>query len=208
MGIVLLIVFSIVVEALQLNALGWIVRTFRTAWVVLFIILFQNELKRAFTLLGRYRFFKLFIKEESEQEKLAIIEAITIMSAKRIGALIVIQQDVGLKNYIETGNTLKAQLDAELLISIFTVPSPLHDGAVIISKDEIVAARCILPLTKRQDIDPRLGTRHRAALGMSEETDAFVIIVSEESGAISIAKDHTLQYNIDVPLLEKMVAVL
>ena len=208
MGIILLVLLSIVAEALQLNALGWIVKTFRTAWVVLFIILFQTELKRAFTLLGKYRFFKLFIKEKNAQEKQAIIEAVTVMSAKRIGALIVIQQDVGLKNYIETGNPLKAHLDAELLISIFTVPSPLHDGAVIINKDEIVAARCILPLSQRQDLDSALGTRHRAALGMAEETDALVIVVSEESGAISIAKDHILQYNVDIPILEKMIETL
>jgi diadenylate cyclase len=208
LGLLVLILLSSLADSLQLNALGWIVNTFRTALVVLFIILFESELRRAFTLLGRNKLFRLFMKNESQVERQEIVEAVRIMSEKRIGALVVIQQEVGLKNYIETGNSLQAKLDAELLISIFTVPSPLHDGAAIIHKDEIIAARCILPLTQQNNLDPALGTRHRAALGMAEETDALIIVVSEESGAISIARDHHLEYNVKVEFLKKILEVV
>jgi diadenylate cyclase len=130
-----------------------------------------------------------------------IIKSCTYLAEKGLGALIVLEKDMGLKNYVETGTKVDAKVGAELLETIFTPPSPLHDGAVIIQNDRVVAAGCILPLTQNPKISATLGTRHRAALGLSEETDAIIILVSEETGTIAYAQGGKLKRRIDTKTL-------
>lgn len=200
-GLFLLIIVSLVAKWLNLNALNWILSSLKTVWVIAFVILFQPELRKALSQLGQNRFIGLFLKEEETGTVSEIVKACHQLAQKSIGAIIVIEQDVGLKNYIETGTALDAKVTSELLITLFTPPSPLHDGAVIIEKNRIVAAGCILPLSSNPRLGRSLGTRHRAGLGLSEETDAIVIIVSEETGMISLAIEGKLKRKLDINTL-------
>jgi diadenylate cyclase len=200
-GLFLLIILSFVVQWLNLNALNWILSSLKTVWVIAFVILFQPELRKALTQLGQNRILGLFIKVEESSTVSEIVKACHKLTQTGIGAIIVIEQDVGLRNYIETGTTLDARVTSELLVSIFTPPGPLHDGAVIIEKNRIVAAGCILPLSQNPRLARSLGTRHRAGLGLSEETDSIVIIVSEETSAISLAVGGKLKRRLDINTL-------
>lgn len=169
------------------------------AWGVLaIIIIFQPELRRALEQLGRGKFFgriAAYKGEDAVQEE-AIAKAVDYMAKRRIGALISIERQTGLDDYSETGIPLHAKTTTELLINIFIPNTPLHDGAVIIRKDEIVAASCYLPLSESQHISKELGTRHRAALGISEVTDSVTIVVSEETGNITLARNGRFHHNL------------
>jgi len=200
-GLILLFVMSVVAQWLDFLALNWIISSLKTVWVIAFVILFQPELRRALASMGQHRYLKLFFKVEETGVIPEIIKACSYLAEKGIGALIVLEKDMGLKNYVETGTKIDAKVIAELLETIFTPPSPLHDGAVIIQNDRIVAAGCILPLTQNPRISATLGTRHRAALGLSEETDAIVILVSEETGTIAYAQGGKLKRRIDTKTL-------
>jgi diadenylate cyclase len=131
-----------------------------------------------------------------------VVKGVQEMSEKKVGALIVLEKDMGLKNYVETGTTIDARVSAELIESIFTRPSPLHDGAIVIQNDRVAAAGCTLPLSQDQRLAQSMGMRHRAALGLAEETDALVIVVSEETGAIAYAEDGKLFRKIDLAVLK------
>jgi len=200
-GLILLFVMSVVAQWLDFLALNWIISSLKTVWVIAFVILFQPELRRALASMGQHRYLKQFFKVEETGVIPEIIKASSYLAEKGIGALIVMEKDMGLRNYVETGTKVDAKVGAELLETIFTPPSPLHDGAVIIQNDRIVAAGCILPLTQNQRISATLGTRHRAALGLSEETDAIVILVSEETGTIAYAQGGKLKRRIDTKTL-------
>lgn len=200
-GLFLLIILSFVVQWLNLNALNWILSSLKTVWVIAFVILFQPELRKALTQLGQNRILGFFIKVEESSTVSEIVKACHKLTQSSIGAIIVIEQDVGLRNYIETGTPLDARVTSELLVSVFTPPGPLHDGAVIIEKNRLVAAGCILPLSQNPRLAKSLGTRHRAGLGLSEETDAIVIIVSEETTAISLAVGGKLKRKLDINTL-------
>jgi diadenylate cyclase len=200
-GLFLLIIVSFIARWLNLNALNWILSSLKTVWVIAFVILFQPELRRALTMLGQNRFIGIFLKVEETGTVSEIVKACHQLTMKQLGAIIVIEQDVGLKNYIETGTPLDARVTSELLVTVFTPPSPLHDGAVIIDKNRVVAAGCILPLSSNPRLGRSLGTRHRAGLGLSEETDAIVIIVSEETGMISLAIGGKLRRKLDINTL-------
>lgn len=200
-GLFLLIIVSFVAQWLDLNALNWILSSLKTVWVIAFVILFQPELRKALTQLGQNRILGMFLKVESSGTVTEIVRACQLLVQKGLGAIIVIERDVGLKNYIETGTRLDAKITDELLVTIFTPPGPLHDGAVIVEKDRIIAAGCILPLSQNPRIGRALGTRHRAGLGLSEETDALVIIISEETGSISLAREGKLKRKLDVNAL-------
>lgn len=152
------------------------------------IVIFQPELRGALARLGQSRFFRFFSRLEGSEAAIGIAGAAEQLSRSRRGALIAIEREVGLEEYAATGTKVQAHASPELLTAIFTPQSPLHDGAVIIRGDQILAAGCILPLTQFPVPDRRLGTRHRAAIGLSEETDALVVVVSEETGAISVAQ--------------------
>ena len=188
-GLVFLMLASFLFNAFGFSASSWLVNQFQTVWVVAFVILFQPELRRLLIYVGQTRFFQKIFRVGTSRTILSIIEASMQLQERHWGGLIVIQKETGLRSYKEQGTQLKAEVTAPLLVSIFNPSSPLHDGAVIIQNDIIDAAACILPLTESKMIDPEMGTRHRAALGISEETDAIVILISEEKARISVAED-------------------
>ncbi len=201
-GLILLFILSVIAQWVNMIALNWIIASLRTVWVIAFVIIFQPELRRALAMMGQNRFLSRFVSvSESKGVVPEIIKAVSSMAEKRIGALIVLEKDMGLKNYAETGTKVDAKVSSELLGTIFTPPSPLHDGAVIIQNDRVVAAGCILPLTRDPRVTSALGTRHRAALGLSEETDAIVVVVSEETGTIGYAEGGKLHRKIDLNTL-------
>ena len=188
-GLVLLMLASFLFNAFGFSASSWLVNQFQTVWVVAFVILFQPELRRLLIYVGQTRFFQRIFRVGTSRTILSIIEASMQLQERHWGGLIVIQKETGLRSYKEQGTQLKAEVTAPLLVSIFNPSSPLHDGAVIIQNDIIDAAACILPLTESKMIDPEMGTRHRAALGISEETDAIVVLISEEKARISVAEN-------------------
>ena len=188
-GLVFLMLASFLFNAFGLSASSWLVNQFQTVWVVAFVILFQPELRRLLIYVGQTRFFQRIFRVGTSRTILSIVEAALQLQERHWGGLIVIQKETGLRSYKEQGTQLKAEVTAPLLVSIFNPSSPLHDGAVIIQNDIIDAAACILPLTESKMIDPEMGTRHRAALGISEETDAIVVLISEEKTKISVAED-------------------
>lgn len=199
-GLIVLFFLSVVAQWMNLMALNWIVSSLKTVWVIAFVIIFQPELRRALASLGQHRFLSRFFTEEIGVIP-EIVKSVSRLADKGIGAIIVLEKDMGLKNYIETGTRIDARVTSELLETIFTPTSPLHDGAVIIQNDRIVVAGAILPLTQDQRLSAALGTRHRAALGLAEETDAVVVVVSEETHAISMAQGGKLKRKIDTNTL-------
>ena len=188
-GLVFLMLASFLFNAFGLSASSWLVNQFQTVWVVAFVILFQPELRRLLIYVGQTRFFQRIFRVGTSRTILSIVEAALQLQERHWGGLIVIQKETGLRSYKEQGTQLKAEVTAPLLVSIFNPSSPLHDGAVIIQNDIIESAACILPLTDSTSISPDMGTRHRAALGLAEETDAIVVVLSEESKKVSIAED-------------------
>ncbi len=188
-GLIILLISSFLFNAFGLSAMSWLVNQFQTVWVVAFVILFQPEIRRLLIYVGQHRFFQRIFRVGSSKSIDAIVAASEELMKHGWGGLIVIQRETGLRSYKENGMDLKAEVSAPLLVSIFNPTSPMHDGAVIVQNTMIEAAACILPLTDSTMIDPSMGTRHRAALGLSEETDAIVIVISEERGRVSIAEN-------------------
>ncbi|MCP4291755.1 MAG: TIGR00159 family protein [bacterium] len=188
-GLGLLLLLSFAASSLGLIVVGQIIGTLQTVWVVAFIIIFQPELRSALTNLGLRKGFSLFKQAEELPAEAELLEALNRLSKRGLGALIVIEGEVRLNNWIKKGVILDAEIMALTLESIFTVPGPLHDGAVIISQNKIAAAAVILPITEQEELAYTLGTRHRAAIGISEQSDAIVLVVSEENRAISIVFD-------------------
>ena len=186
-GLGLLVVFSWVADRIGLIVVKQIISSLQTVWVVAFLIIFQPELRTALTHLGRRRGILFFAAPEEIPAQQEIIRAGERLSRRGLGALIVLEREISLGRWVKTGTPVGAEISAELLESLFTVPGPLHDGAVIISQDNITAAACILPNTERTELGYVLGTRPRAAIGLSEVSDAVVIVVSEETRAISLA---------------------
>ena len=188
-GLIILMISSFIFNSFGLSAMSWLVNQFQTVWVVAFVILFQPEIRRLLIYIGQTRFFQRIFQIGTSRSLEAIVEASLLLSEKKWGALIVIQRETGLRSYKDSSVQLKAEISSPLLLSIFNPESPLHDGAVILQNTLIEAAGCILPLTESQMILPEMGTRHRAALGITEESDAIVLIISEERGTISTAEN-------------------
>lgn len=171
----------------RLDTTNWLIRNMAGYIVFAVIVLFQADIRRALAHLGRAPFFRLFAKPESAEESIEeLIVAASLLSSQRVGAIVAIERQIGLRNYIEGGIPLDAVLTHDLLTSIFPTSSPLHDGAVIVQNDRIAAAACFLPLTVNPRLSKQLGSRHRAAIGLTEENDSIAIVVSEESGKISV----------------------
>ncbi|HHM01884.1 MAG TPA: TIGR00159 family protein [Caldithrix abyssi] len=202
-GLLLILLFSVVGELMNMSALTWIMSSLKTVWVLAFVIIFQPELRRLLIYLGQNRVIRTIVRVGDLEFIDQIIKTALDLSKKNYGALIVLTRDMGLKNIIETGITVQARLSEQLLSSIFNPRSPLHDGAVVVQNDIILAAKCLLPLSQNPDIDPALGTRHRAALGLSEQSDALVLVVSEETGMISYAEEGKLVRGLTESLLRK-----
>ncbi len=204
-GLVLILIFSLAARLFNMSGMTWIFDNLRTVWLIAFVIIFQPELRRMLIFLGQSRLIRYFIKVSSARTFDEIIKAATELSNRRIGGLIALTRDMGVKSIAETGMQIQAEVSSELVCSIFNPKSPLHDGAIIIQNDIIEAAKCILPLSQSSQLDSRLGTRHRAALGLAEESDAVVIVVSEETGTISVAKDSRLIQDLDKEALRTVL---
>ena len=208
-GILLIVAFFIVSEIFNLSLLNWLMSRLITVGLIAVVILFQPEIRRALEQLGRRGVLRNQFKDLSKESAYAtvhmLVDAIDDFSSTKTGALIAIEGETMLTDIIETGVVLNSEISVRLLGNLFYEGSPLHDGAVIIRGDRIYAASCVLPLTDRISIGKNLGTRHRAGVGLSEVCDALVIIVSEETGAISVAKDGVLRRFLDLKSLEKML---
>lgn len=206
-GLGIILIFSLIAEKFQLRTIAWLLTNFASIWVLTFIILFQNEIRKALARIGNNRMWqRLFKQDLSEDVKNEILKTVIRLAKLKIGALLVIENAISLKEYAKTGVEINANVSVELLNTIFFKNTALHDGAVIISGEKIVAASCILPLSDNQSLKKTYGTRHRAGLGISEETDSFVIIVSEETGNISVAVKGKLVSDIDEEFLKELMA--
>ncbi|MFN0157926.1 MAG: diadenylate cyclase CdaA [Bacteroidota bacterium] len=204
LGLVLIVAFSFFAQAANLKAMSWILQTLKDIWVIAFIVLFQPELRRLLVLVGRNPVVRLFLKINTDDSIDDVVGAVTELSRKKHGALIIFVRTTGIRTHAETGTRMEALVSRSLLLSIFNPKSPLHDGAVVIKDRLIEAARCTLPLSNLTAWEGvLLGTRHRAALGISEIADVVVVIVSEESGTVSIAEDGTLRRGLTPAVLRK-----
>ncbi len=198
LGILTLVLITFLAgEVLYLKTLNWLLQKFWLAAIVILAVVFQPEIRSALAQLGSHRWGRILVPSELNFVS-EIIEAVKRCSQQRIGVLIVLEQDTGLRSYIESGTVVNAQVSWELLLSIFNTRSPLHDGAVVVQNARLIAAGCVLPLSHEPGISKILGTRHRAAVGMSEISDALVIVVSEESGKVSLAREGRLETDVDV----------
>jgi uncharacterized protein (TIGR00159 family) len=199
-GLIVLIAASAASNVFQLVTLRLILENFATSAVILIVILFQNDIRRALARVGRGFFPSVSAQQESQMLE-EIVRAVQKLAQRRIGALIVLERETQLDDQIEAGTAIDASVTKELLTSIFLPRSPLHDGAVVVQQGRVAHAGCILPLTLSEDLPEGVGTRHRAAVGITEETDAVVIVVSEETGAISVVMRGELVQNLDPPIL-------
>ncbi len=209
-GIILLIIATVLSGWLRLDILNFILTSVMTYGVIAIIVIFQPELRRALEQLGTNKLTKFFgidkdIITKTKEDIYKIVIATEELAKTKTGGLIVIERDIKIKDIAETGVEIDAEVSPQLLVNIFVPNTPLHDGAVIISENKIQAAACILPLSSDKDIAKELGTRHRAAIGISKETDAIAVVVSEETGKISVAKDGTLIADVREDTLKKIL---
>ncbi|MFH1681431.1 MAG: diadenylate cyclase CdaA [Candidatus Eisenbacteria bacterium] len=209
LGLAVIYFVSWLADYFQLTGLNRIFSSLKTLWIFAFVILFQPELRRSLAQMGQFRLFRFLFPIQPTESLEEIAKAVRVMSRKRIGGLVVLSRGAGLRNIIESGHHVDAKVSAELIVTIFTNYSPLHDGAVVIRDSTLIAAGCILPLSQDRSRVGTLGTHHRAALGLTEETDALVVVVSEETGNISIANRGTLRRCADDrELVERMTKIL
>ncbi|NLK73322.1 MAG: TIGR00159 family protein [Clostridiales bacterium] len=208
-GLVIILVMTKISEWLGLFTIHWILQNTMTLGMIALIIVFQPELRRALEYLGRGKFlsksFAEIDKDIAHEITAQIIKAVTYFTKHNIGALIIIERETAVGDVIETGTKLNAEISGELLINIFNTGAPLHDGAVIVRGKTILAAGCVLPLSENKNLSKELGTRHRAGIGITENSDAVALIVSEETGAISISIDGKLSRFLDVKSVERIL---
>ncbi len=186
----------------HLETVNWLIRNVVGYIVFAVIVLFQSDIRRALAHLGRAPFFRYFAKAESAEESIEeLIVAVGMLASQRVGAIVALERQIGLRTYIEGGIRLDAVLTYDLLVSIFQLTSPLHDGAVIVQDDRVAAAACFLPLTVNPKLSKELGSRHRAAIGLTEENDSVAIVVSEETGSISLVADGQIERGLSAEAL-------
>ena len=196
-GIVLILIITLLSDVLQLRILNYVLTFFMPYGVIALIVIFQPELRRMLEQLGTNKITKYFgldkdLATKTKEDIYKVVIAALELAKSKTGGLIVIERDIQISDIIDTGIKVDAEVSPQLIVNLFTPNTPLHDGAVIISKNKIAAAACILPLADDRDIAKELGTRHRAGIGISKESDAIAVIISEETGKISVAKDGTL----------------
>jgi diadenylate cyclase len=203
-GLMIVLILSFVSQAVNFRALSWLLKLLTDIWVIAFLILFQPEIRRLMVIVARNPIFKIFVRTEAPEAAAIIAEAAFELSQKQHGALIVVIRTSGIRGFAETGEVINARLTKDLLTSIFYPRSPLHDGAVIVKNNVIEAARCTLPLSATTTVDNEtLGMRHRAGIGISEQADVISVIVSEETGGISVAENGILTRGLSKEALRK-----
>jgi diadenylate cyclase len=207
-GLLVVLFFAALARFYSLPAVSWLVRSFEMVWVLVFCILFQQELRQALANIGRSRFFRIFLGVSSELVD-EVVHAVDVLAKRGVGAIIVFERDIGLGEYIDKGVKIWANVYAELLISILQPEGPLHDGAVIIRGNKIAACAVMLPISVDPHITRYLGARHRAAIGASEVSDAIVVVISEETRKVAIAQDGKLStINDMVDLQQSLIQLL
>lgn len=209
-GIIFLVIATWLSGVFKLTILNTILTGIMNWGVIALIVIFQPELRRALEQLGTNKFTKFFgidkdIATKTKEDIYKIVIATEELSKSKTGALIVIERDINIQDIIATGIPMDAEVSPQLLVNIFVPKTPLHDGAVVISNNKIAAAACVLPLANDNDIAKELGTRHRAAIGISKESDSIVVVVSEETGKVSVAKDGTLIADVREDVLKKIL---
>lgn len=193
-GSLFIVALFYVSQLAPLQTLNWMIRNVLVYVAFAAIVIFQSDIRRALAHLGQAPFFRYFSRAESDDEHIEeIVVAATILAQQRVGAIVAVEREIGLRNYIESGIPIDATLTYDLLVTIFRPGSPLHDGAVVLQEGRIAAAACFLPLTVNPRLSRDLGTRHRAAIGLTEESDAVAIVVSEETGQISVALEGEIE---------------
>jgi diadenylate cyclase len=204
-GLVVILLVSWLAHLSNMSGISWIFGKLETVWLIAFVILFQPELRRMLVYLGQSPLIRYFVKVSGTRAVDEIVRAAQELSRLRYGGLIVLVRDDSMRAIVETGIKIQAEVSAALLVSLFSPKSPLHDGAVIIENDVIVTAKCILPLSQDDRLDKRFGTRHRAALGLAEESDAVILVVSEETGKLSIAMEERLLSDLSLEEVENIL---
>lgn len=205
-GIILITLIFIITKQLGFERINWIFTKIFALSILAFLIIFQQEIRRGLANIGQRRWSRFFLKESEIISE--ITTACFLLSKRKIGALIAIGRETRLENYIESGIEIDARVNSELLITIFMPNTPLHDGGIIITGGRIAASGCLFPLTQNPKVSMTLGTRHRAAIGLSEETDAIVVTVSEETGGVSVAIGGRLTHDLDRESLERVLSNL
>ena len=205
-GIGLIVLVLIASQAFEFYTLDWLIHSFWSQIVLAVVILFQPEIRRTLARVGERHMFRSLSAVEGSKFIEETVKAVVNMANKRIGALIVLERDTDLTTIVEMGTELDAKVTKEILISIFLPYSPIHDGAAIIRSGRLISAGCFLPLTLSSNISKSLGTRHRAAVGLTEESDAVVVVVSEETGEISLVVNGAIENNADAPALRKALS--
>lgn len=207
-GILILIFITKMAEVSQLHSLSWLLNNTIKAGMFALVIVFQPELRRVLEHLGQTKFISLMSKSQNNDVDRTVeelVEGCSSLSRQKIGALIILERKTGINEIVQTGTFLDADISRQLLINLFIPNTPLHDGAVVIRKDKIVAAGCFLPLTENKFLNQELGTRHRAALGISERSDCISLVVSEETGGMSIAQNGKLYKGLTIDTLKDML---
>ena len=208
-GSMLVLALFYVSQLAPLQTLNWLIRNALVYVVFAAIVIFQSDIRRALAHFGQAPFFRYFTRQQAADETIEeIVVAATMLSQQKVGAIVALEREIGLRNYIESGIPLDATLTYDLLLTIFKPGSPLHDGAVIVQEGRIAAAACFLPLTVNPRLSRELGTRHRAAIGLTEENDALAIVVSEETGKISIALDGRIDRGLTADALRERLRQL
>ncbi|MGE0821088.1 MAG: diadenylate cyclase CdaA [Candidatus Binatia bacterium] len=200
-GLAILIGTYLASQVFELYTLNWLLDNFLSSILLIIVILFQSDIRRALTQVGRGPFWGLRVRPRYGPVLESLTQAAVSLAKRRVGALIVLERTVGLSDYIDTGNKIDAEVSKELIESIFHPAGPMHDGALMVRNGRIAAAGCILPLTTNPSVSKTLGTRHRAAIGVTEETDAVVIVVSEEGGTASLVREGRITRDLDADAL-------
>lgn len=207
-GLAFLLVMYVGAKFLALATLSWILEAFLSSIIIIVVILFQDEIRRALIQFGTQPFFGKSTVKAALDRIDDVVLCVKILRDRSAGALFVFEQQIGLEEFSESGTSIDGKISEGLILSIFNKDSPLHDGALIISGDRIKAAGCVLPLTQRMDLDITLGTRHRAAIGITERCDAVVVVLSEETRTISIVRDGKIKRGLDISQLRDVLVTL
>ncbi len=207
-GILILISISLTASyfELELHTINWVINKFYSSFIIVIVILFQHDIRRMLSRVGKTQLFGN-VTDMTHDMIEEIVDAAQILSQKKVGAIIAIERENNLRKYVEIGRPIDAAITADLIRTIFNISAPLHDGAIIIQSGKINAASCFLPLTRNPYIDAKVGSRHRAALGLAEETDAVVIVVSEETGGVSFVIDGEMNQDISPSFLRKSLTM-